>query len=514
MHFRNHIFILFLALAGSTAGNPWVSELRAQEEASIRGTVTGKAGPLEGGYVGAHATGKTFTTYVMTDAAGQFTFRGLAPGSYGVFTRIPGFRTVRTDGINVEAGKEAAVDFQVEPETDFLKLVEQATNSELTESFPLSPAQKEALAYRCGDCHGAYYIAKSRFTREDWAMIVAKMDDQGSITPAGDMGPPPRMSRPSARPPSVEHPGSDDESIARVLWQFRGPDSPDFPIQFQPRATGKLTRVIVTEYQIPRLGATPRTVVIDPRGDYVWYSDWRANYLGRVNIQTGEIKEYPIPGVKFRPPGLQRLRWDPMGNLLAGQIWAGRAIRFDVNTERVTGIWDTPLEWARAGGVGICRSGPDGPIRYLITDALVRRQGWIIDPETDQRTEVALRWGGPVSDCDRGRSYNWEGARAKRAIIYRDPETGTIREFAILSPWARPQNAVGDPVRNVGWSVPAVIDRVVKADLNTGEVTEFPLPSHGKTILNIDIETSSDPPVLWFVNQRQGRIVRFQEYTE
>ncbi len=504
------VFVL-VALLGSVGGRL----SGAASQVSIRGTVTGKAGPLEGGYVGAHATGQTFTTYVMTDASGQFTFRGLAPGSYGVFTRIPGFRTVQTGGINVEAGKEVAVDFHVEPETDFLKLVEQATNSELTESFPLSQAQKEALDYRCGDCHGADYIAKSRFTRKDWEMIVAKMDDQGVITTAGDISPPPRMARPGKRVPSVRFPGSDNESIARILAQFRGPDSPDFPIQFHPRATGKRTRAVVTEYQIPRLGAAPRTVVVDPRGDYVWYSDWRANYLGRVSIQTGEISEYPIPGVKFRPPGLQRLRWDPMGNLLAGQIWAGRAVRFDVNTKRVTGIWAAPLEWARVGGVGICRSGPDGPIRYLITDALVRRNGWIIDPETGELTAVELNAAGPVSGCDRERSSNnWEGSRSKRAIIYRDPETGKTREFAMLSPWARPDTAAGDPVRQSGWSVPTVIERVVKADLHTGEVTEFPLPSHGKRYINIDIEISADPPALWFVNLQRGRIVRFQEYTE
>ena len=155
----------------------------AASQVSIRGTVTGKAGPLEGGYVGAHATGQTFTTYVMTDASGQFTFRGLAPGSYGVFTRIPGFRTVQTGGINVEAGKEVAVDFHVEPETDFLKLVEQATNSELTESFPLSQAQKEALDYRCGDCHGADYYPTARAPHRPPPIVPAA---RAALSPLAD----------------------------------------------------------------------------------------------------------------------------------------------------------------------------------------------------------------------------------------------------------------------------------------------------------------------------------------
>jgi hypothetical protein len=84
----------------------------------------------------------------------------------------------------------------------------------------------------------------------------------------------------------------------------------------------------------------------------------------------------------------------------------------------------------------------------------------------------------------------------------------------MVSPWARPFNAVGDAARQVGWAAPDVSGQIVKADLRTGQVTEFPLPSHGKEIRNIDIEVTANPPALWFVNQRLGRIVRFQEYAE
>lgn len=71
--------------------------------------------------------------------------------------------------------------------------------------------------------------------------------------------------------------------------KFRGPDSPNFPIKFRPRLTGKLTRGVVTEYEIPRIAANPRSVLVHPDGRYVWYGDWRANILGRIDSQTGEI---------------------------------------------------------------------------------------------------------------------------------------------------------------------------------------------------------------------------------
>ena len=119
------IGLLFAALWGAA----WMSQAVAQGPISIRGKVTASGSPLEGSYVAAHADGKASTTYVMTDGNGQFTFKGLAPGGYAVFTRIPGFRVARRDGIAVQAGREATADFQVEPETNFLALVEQASNS-------------------------------------------------------------------------------------------------------------------------------------------------------------------------------------------------------------------------------------------------------------------------------------------------------------------------------------------------------------------------------------------------
>jgi hypothetical protein len=45
-------------------------------------------------------------------------------------------------------------------------------------------------------------------------------------------------------------------------------------------------------------------------------------------------------------------------------------------------------------------------------------------------------------------------------------------------------------------------------------MTEWPLPSHGKEVRNIDIDLSTNPPSVWFPNQRLGRVVRFQESVE
>ena len=515
MRTKTSIVLLLLAMLGFG----WPGASLAATPVSIRGKVTSADGPLEGAYVAAHLSGKSFTTYVMTSRGGEFAFQGLAPGSYAVFTRIPGFRTAQKDGVNVQAGKEAAVSFQVEPESRFLELVEQASNAELLDSFPVTPAQREALDHRCTDCHGEYYIAKSRFSLKDWKLIVARMDDAKGITPAGDLSPPPRFETFSRRDAGTSDPTMSDEAVASVLAQIRGPQTPDFPIRFQPRATGERTRAVVTEYQISRLGATPRAVAVDPRGGYVWYTDWRANFLGRVEIRTGEIKEYAFPDREGRPPGFQYLRWDPAGRLLAGQIWSGRGILFDVANERLAGQWQTPQEWARTGSMDICHIQPDGSATYSIGDSLIGTR-WILDPASGKFTEVKRGGGTPEAKCDytTPNEYwraGWSPGGGKRSISYKDPASGKSTEFPIaISPWARPYNAVGDHVQKTGWTVPDATDRIVKVSAATGQLTEYPLPSHSKEVRNIDIEMGVNPPAIWFVNQRLGRIVRFQESAE
>jgi hypothetical protein len=88
------------------------------------------------------------------------------------------------------------------------------------------------------------------------------------------------------------------------------------------------------------------------------------------------------------------------------------------------------------------------------------------------------------------------------------------QEFPLTSVnrWVRPYNAIGDPKTKIGWAVPDVTDHMIKIDAATGQLTAWPLPSHGQELRNIDIQLSENPPAVWFINQRLGRVIRFQEY--
>jgi len=63
------------------------------------------------------------------------------------------------------------------------------------------------------------------------------------------------------------------------------------------RPKGEATRVIITEYDLPRPVAQPHDVILDSDG-MAWYSDFADELLGKLDPRTGEATEYPIPLLK------------------------------------------------------------------------------------------------------------------------------------------------------------------------------------------------------------------------
>src|SRR4030095_16817446 len=69
-----------------------------------------------------------------------------------------------------------------------------------------------------------------------------------------------------------------------------------------PRPSGRATRVIYTEYALPRDKTQPHDVIVDAEG-IAWYSSFGEQNLGRLDPKTGEVKEFSVEVVK---PGFRR----------------------------------------------------------------------------------------------------------------------------------------------------------------------------------------------------------------
>lgn len=109
----------------------------------------------------------------------------------------------------------------------------------------------------------------------------------------------------------------------------------------------------VKEYALPNEASRPRRIAIT--GDEVWYADFARGFLGRLNLATGEHKEWQSPsGPNSQPYGIVHAK---------GAIWYNESfakpntiVRFDPKTEKFQ-------SWAIPGGGDIVRKmhvTPDG----------------------------------------------------------------------------------------------------------------------------------------------------------
>src|SRR5881628_863952 len=159
---------LGLALAGLV-----VAQVSAT--AALTGKVTSQAeGAMEGVLVGAKKAGSTITTWVVSNAQGQYSFpRGrMDPGKYAVSIRAVGYELPSTS-VDVTA-QPTQLDLQPKKVTSTSKLAMQLSNAEWLMSVPGTREQKLAVA-GCVNCHTLQRVMFSRFSAEELARVVQRM---------------------------------------------------------------------------------------------------------------------------------------------------------------------------------------------------------------------------------------------------------------------------------------------------------------------------------------------------
>ncbi len=289
-------------LAGAllTSSVVFAGPSRAQTPApsALAGKVTSQEeGAMEGVLVSAKRAGSTITVTVVSDAQGRYSFPRdrLETGKYSVAIRAVGYELpnsgARPVQVEVTALDTAALDLNL---VKTKNLAHQLSNGEWLQSFTGSQAQKEAL-YRCTGCHTLERVASARYNATEMAQVVQRMSTwaQGSMP----IHPQPQLGR------SIGTPTPGQAALGRYITTInRSSVESEWPynLKTDPRPTGKATRVIITEYDLPRPIAMPHDAQMDARG-MVWYSDFGSQYVGRLDPKTGKATEYPIPVMKPGP---------------------------------------------------------------------------------------------------------------------------------------------------------------------------------------------------------------------
>ena len=85
----------------------------------------------------------------------------------------------------------------------------------------------------------------------------------------------------------------------------------EYELKFFPRPTGRATRVIFTEYDLPRVTIEPHDVILD--SGMVWFAEFGEQFLGKLDPNTGIVTEYPMPDANAKDP--HTLNFDQSGIL-------------------------------------------------------------------------------------------------------------------------------------------------------------------------------------------------------
>jgi virginiamycin B lyase len=528
------------------------SSAQAQTAPALAGQISSAdEGPMEGVLVSAKKVGSTITVSVVSDSQGHYGFPAskLEPGHYALTIRAAGYDLDGPRGADVIAGQVATTDIKLRkarnPST-------QLSDAEWLLSMPGTEDQKKLLL-GCNSCHSLQRIVKSTHDSAEFLQVFNRMAGyyQGSIPihPQRLVG---TASRPIVQGPRAQAAANYLASInlsEGTTW--------DYPLKTLPRLTGRSTRVVITEYDLPRPTVEPHDVILDADG-MVWYSNFGEQFLGKMDPKTGKVTEYAIPEIRNGfPTGALSLETDPSGNLWIGLMYQGGIAKFDRKTETLQ-LYPVPSEWqtdaTQLGQVSpahsdvdqkiwVKNSGGEDILRFnlvsgeyenigIMTDAkgqTVNPYGMPTDNENnayflDFRTRNVGKYDTktgkvaiyptptPNSHPRKGRVDSqdrmWFAEYFGNAIAMFDPKTEAITEWPLPTPWSAPYDVVLD--RNgEAWAGSMWTDRVARLDPQTGRITEYPLPRE-TNIRRVFVDNSTSPVTFWTGSNHGASIVKVE----
>ena len=469
---------------------------QTSDAVALSGTVRSQEeGQMEGVVVSARRDGANFTVSVVSDAQGRYSFprTHVEPGSYDMTARAVGYDLRSPGPVDVAADAPANADLQLRVTTD---PASQLSSLEWAMSMPGTAEEKDKLVYQalsCAYCHTYERIVKSRHTAEEFVDVITRMQTyypdgtaasesgRGRAQPADDA----RL-KAIAQDPSPTWGNVLKTDLARYLATVNlsgGKTTWPYELKTLPRPTGQATRVIVTQWDMPRRGTVPHDMDVDSQGIF-WYADESRMFIGKLDPKTNEFTEYPMPPVpEGDTPGVRDILidrednpWFVMRTPGSGTIMA----KFDRATEELSTIEGTGGQFLSLGpdgkiwiGRGHCETSSTGcPTRVNPTTMQIDGTfGWDDSPNLPPGPHGA--YGGLTMITSGGDPYmtDWVGSY----IIGIDVETGEAQFYPTPTRNSLPRRARMD-AQDRFWFAEYTGDRIGMLDTRTKEFREWPLP--------------------------------------
>jgi len=476
----SYSLIIGLILAGVL-----LASSKGEPPAALTGVVTSEAeGRMEGVLVTARPEGGNISVTVISDNQGRYSFPAskLQPGKYSLAVRAIGYELPGMTAVEIETNKTRPADIKL---AKTKQLASQLTGAEWMMSVPGNEKQKRAL-FRCDSCHSLDAVVKSTYDTEGWLSALPRMQEfwLGNSMITQPIAPPHPPKQAPVDPELAKYLSSINLSGGRTTWTYE--------LKTFPRPRGADTRVIITEYALPRTGSMPHDVSIDREGK-IWYSDFRNPFIGRLDPSSGTAKEWTLPVLK---PGLPQwslaLELDKQGNPWSPRFYQGcAATMLDIKTEEFHS-WSAPAEYN--GDHDACSQGSVASNGMMWFSDSRRDMLFELDPKTgevrafDAYPPGAPKYSGPARLFYFGVDQNFGGGGAHHDTY------GTAVD------------ANGDPIYcDMGGSTIAVLDHT------TGKVTLYPTPTADSAPRRGSIDSAGH---FWFGEWMASQLGMFDPQTK
>jgi virginiamycin B lyase len=498
--------------------------------------------------VSAKKAGSTVTITVVSDEQGRFRFprAKLEPGKYTFTIRAVGYDLNGRAAATVAPQRTATANLKLRKAKD---LASQLTNSEWLMSMHGTEEQKSTFL-SCLGCHTMQRIVHSKHTAAEFTQLLPRMAHYAPMsTPLH-----PQVRVELARPLNPETVKKQSEFLNTINLSSGSKWS--YALKPHPRPKGQATRVIVTEYDLPRPTIEPHDVVLGPDGN-AWYSSFGEQFLGKLDPKTAKLTEYPVPQIKPKfPTGNLDLELDAEGNLWMGMMYQASFAKFDRKTEKFE-VQTLPPEintdvtqinmimpphpvdgkiWMESNGIaGVHRFDPatktwetfepwkgekgrphnlydiahDSQNNVYITDFNYGHIGKI-DAKSGKITLYPTPT--PSSNPRRGRvdaeDRFWFAEHRGNKVGVFDPKTERIEEWAVPTPWSTPYDVVLDK-NGEAWTGGMASDRIARIDTKTGRSVEYLLP-RSTNIRRVFVDNTTLPVTFWVGSNHGASIIKLE----
>ncbi len=519
----------------------------------LAGQVTSaEEGAMEGVVVTAKKAASTIAISVVSDDKGNFSFPAakLEPGDYTLRIRAIGFDLDGPKTVTV-SDDTAAVPVKLKKTRN---LSSQLTSAEWFMSFPGTPqqkAQRAAFMDRCTSCHTYERIAKSSYDTDGWIPVLQRM---GTYAPGTTPYEPQKRKEtraimdPERLRPRAEFLASINLSESQT-W--------DYPLKTLPRLKGRSTKVVITEYDLPRERAMPHDVILDEQGN-AWYTDFGHQFLGKLDPKTGKVTEYSVPMNKpDYPPGMLDI------HIKDGSIWVGMMLqsgfaKFDMKAEKFT-LFPIPAEinnpamqqamvmptsshvdgkvWMNSVGIpGVHRMDLTtlkfetfAPFKDLPRHVERSVYGIKADSKNnlyfmdfsseyigriDAKTGQYSFFKTPTPNSNPRRGYMdsqdrlwFTEYRGERLAMF-DTKTEKFTEWQVPTQYSWPYDVIPDKNGEL-WTAGMSTDRVTRLDTKTGQAVEYQLPK-STNVRRVWVDNSTTPVTFWVGSNHGASIVKLE----